>query len=198
MTTNDSKAAENLEKSAKELMPLGVLEAEPVALAPKMAPKPKHTPGSRPLAKRKWEQVAELVAYEAHTFAEAYAKVYGGEAKKVRANAARLKREHPEIMERVEFLDREVKEEAMLHRGTTFAKTINKLNDIMEAMDNKKSNPRAAAVMISAAGLILKATGQDGAAQTTVEETVSESETKEILPGLMASLKRVVTRRRTE
>ena len=78
-----------------------------------------------------------------------------------KAAASRLRREHPEIDARIAFLDRELKEEVMLRRGSVFAKTINEVQGVVEAMSKQRSNPKAASVLVSAAGLILKATGNE-------------------------------------
>ena len=49
----------------------------------------------------------------------------------------------------------------MLRKGSVFAKTINQVQGVVEAMSKQRSNPKAASVLVSAAGLILKATGNE-------------------------------------
>lgn len=178
MIANDSKSgaegADGVIQAGKELAPLfQFASTQPIAAEPKpIAAKRGPEPGSSPLANANHERFCQLVAYGdgtggAYSFYEAYQEAFKkGTVSKMtkasaRANASRLRRDHPEIDERIAFLDRELKEEVMLRKGSVFAKTINQVQGVVEAMSKQRSNPKAASVLVSAAGLILKATGND-------------------------------------
>lgn len=178
MIANDNNkggnGAEDVIKAGKELAPLfQFAQSQPIAAEPKpMLAKKGPLPGSEPLKNERHERFCQLVAYgdgegRAYSFYQAYQEAFkkgafsNMSASSARANASRLRRDHPEIDERIAFLDRELKEEVMLRRGSVFAKTINQVQGVVEAMSKQRSNPKAASVLVSAAGLILKATGNE-------------------------------------
>lgn len=182
MIANDNNkggnGAEDVIKAGQELAPLfQFAETQPVAAEPKPTPAKKGPrPGSEPLRNERHERFCQLVAYgdgEGGTYPlyEAYRRAFGKGAgmtkASARANASRLRRDHPEIDERIAFLDRELKDEVMLRRGSVFARTINQVQGVVEAMSKQRSNPKAASVLVSAAGLILKATGNEQPEATT-------------------------------
>ena len=158
-------------------------------------------PGSEPLRNERHERFCQLCAYgdaqgRSYAFYQAYREAFrrgAGEGMadaSARANAARLRRDHPEIDERIAFLDRELKEEVMLRKGSVFAKTINQVQGVVEAMSKQRSNPKAASVLVSAAGLILKATGNEQPEQKT-ETTIAIAQ-QDGLGTLKAALAKVV------
>lgn len=172
----DANNADEVLKDGQQMLPLGSLVvAKPIAAQPlfeKIGADGNADEGAEPLANQRHENFCQLMAYgdaegrHYHAY-EAYQEAFkDGVVSNLsnataRANASRLRREHPEIDKRIAFLDREIKRETMMHRGAVFAKTINNVNDVMEAMMKQKSNPKAAAVLINAANLILKATGNE-------------------------------------
>ena len=178
MIANDNNkggnGAEDVIKAGKELAPLfQFAQSQPIASEPKpMLAKKGPLPGSEPLKNERHERFCQLVAYGdgeggTYSFYQAYQEAFkkgplsNMSTSSARANASRLRRDHPEIDERIAFLDRELKEEVMLRRGSVFAKTINQVQGVVEAMSKQRSNPKAASVLVSAAGLILKATGNE-------------------------------------
>ena len=178
MITNDSKSggneADEVIKAGEGLAPLFEFgKSQPIAKEPKpLTAGREPQPGSKPLKNTNHERFCQLMAYGdgaggTYTFYQAYQEAFKkGEVSDMskaaaRANSSRLRREHPEIDERIAFLDRELKDEVMLRKGSVFAKTINRVQDVIEAMNKQKNNPKAASVLISAAGLILKATGNE-------------------------------------
>ena len=178
MIANDNNkggnGAEDVIKAGKELAPLfQFAQSQPIAAEPKpMLVKKGPLPGSEPLKNERHERFCQLVAYGdgeggTYSFYQAYQEAFkkgplsNMSTSSARANASRLRRDHPEIDERIAFLDRELKEEVMLRRGSVFAKTINQVQGVVEAMSKQRSNPKAASVLVSAAGLILKATGNE-------------------------------------
>lgn len=157
--------------------------------------------GSEPLENRRHEQFAQMVAYEGSTFTYAYQSVFGGKIDSARANAARLKRQHPEVAERIAFLDGEIKAESMMHRGATFARTVNDVSSVLASMMAQRSDPKAAAVALKASEILLKATGNDAPGTvTTVEETREElgAGGTSALEGIRAALSKVRLTVRTE
>ena len=178
MIANDNNkggnGAEDVIKAGKELAPLfQFAQTQPIAAEPKpMLAKKGPQPGSEPLKNERHERFCQLVAYGdgeggTYSFYQAYQEAFkkgplsNMSTSSARANASRLRRDHPEIDERIAFLDRELKEEVMLRRGSVFAKTINQVQGVVDAMSRQRSNPKAASVLVSAAGLILKATGNE-------------------------------------
>lgn len=178
MIANDNNkggnGAEGVVKAGKELAPLfQFAQTQPIAAEPKpILAKKGPQPGSEPLKNERHERFCQLVAYGdgeggTYSFYQAYQLAFkkgplsNMSTSSARANASRLRRDHPEIDERIAFLDRELKEEVMLRRGSVFAKTINQVQGVVEAMSKQRSNPKAASVLVSAAGLILKATGNE-------------------------------------
>lgn len=189
----------------RAIQPLLPVANTDVARAP-LFPKPSASQaGAEPLENRKHERFAQLVAYEGHTFTYAYQEVFGGKLDSARANAARLKRTHPEVAARIAFLDAEIKAESMLHRGATFARTVNDVSSVLSSMLKQKSDPKASAVALKAAEILLKATGNDAPATvTTVEETREEvgaggaGGADAALAGIRAVLSKVRRTTRTE
>ena len=178
MIANDNNkggnGTEDVIKAGKELAPLfQFAQTQPIAAEPKpILAKKGPQSGSEPLKNERHERFCQLVAYGdgdggTYSFYEAYQEAFkkgplsNMSTSSARANASRLRRDHPEIDERIAFLDRELKEEVMLRRGSVFAKTINQVQGVVEAMSKQRSNPKAASVLVSAAGLILKATGNE-------------------------------------
>lgn len=181
MIANDNNkggnGAEDVIKAGKELAPLfQFAQTQPIAAEPKRITTggavESGRAGSEPLKNERHERFCQLVAYGdgeggTYSFYQAYQEAFKKgllskmSASSARANASRLRRDHPEIDERIAFLDRELKEEVMLRRGSVFAKTINQVQGVVEAMSKQRSNPKAASVLVSAAGLILKATGNE-------------------------------------
>lgn len=178
MIANDNNksgnGAEDVIKAGKELAPLfQFAQSQPIAAEPKPTlVKKGPLPGSEPLKNERHERFCQLIAYGdgeggTYSFYQAYQEAFkkgplsNMSTSSARANASRLRRDHPEIDERIAFLDRELKEEVMLRRGSVFAKTINQVQGVVEAMSKQRSNPKAASVLVSAAGLILKATGNE-------------------------------------
>lgn len=205
MIANDSKEGKNLEKAALEMLPLGIPESVPRAQGPIIKKKDPRELGALPLKNAKHERFCMLVAYPrgdfaVRTLAEAYMEAYPGTDKaSARANASRLKKSHPEIVARIEYLSKEMREEIMLSKGSVFAQTINRVGDIFDAMSRRKSDPKCATVALNAANLLLKATGVEAPATTTVEETVEGSQSSaSVSEGLLQNLKRVVRIKRTE
>lgn len=206
MIADDSKNADSVKKAAEELLPLGIPGAIPVAKAPD-GPIIKRTDpkelGALPLKNRKHEAFCMLVAYPRgdftiRTFAEAYQEAFPGTGiNSARANASRLKKNHPEIVARIAFLSKEMREEILLSKGAVFANTVNGVADVFNAMQRRKSDPRCASVALNAANLLLKATGVDAPQTQTVEETVEAESAKSVNEGLLQSLKRVVRVKRT-
>lgn len=189
MIANDSKSggneAEEVIQAGKDLAPLFAFgQTQPIAAEPKpLFPKSGPQPGSEPLKNERHERFCQLVAYgdgegRAYSFYQAYQEAFKKGTvsdmsnASARANASRLRRDHPEIDERIAFLDRELKDEVMIRKGSVFATTINKVQGVIEAMSKQKSNPKAASVLVSAAGLILKATGNEAPAEKT-ETTIA-------------------------
>ena len=183
MITNDNKSGGNEAKeviqAGKDLAPLFAFgQTQPIAADPKPLITKKTSAGSEPLKNERHERFCQLVAYGdgeggTYSFYQAYQEAFkkgplsNMSTSSARANASRLRREHPEIDERIAFLDRELKEEVMLRKGSVFAKTINQVQGVVEAMSKQRSNPKAASVLVSAAGLILKATGNEQPEQKT-------------------------------
>lgn len=209
MITNDNKNGENdaeeVIKEGKSLAPLFDFAAQnPIAMGPKSAiTKAAPDPYSLPLKNARHEKFCQLCAYgsdtgKAYSFWEAYTLAFYKEGQpamtraSARANASRLRRDHPEIDKRIAFLDRELKEETMLHRGSTFARTINQVSGVVEAMSRQKSNPKAASVLVSAAALILKATGNEAPpTKTEIEAQVIQSDgLGAVRAGLMKVMKK--------
>ena len=209
MIANDNNdkgnGAEEVIKAGREIAPLFDYAAQnPIAMGPKSAIEKKSPdPASVPLANKKHEKFCELCAYgsetgKAYSFWEASTLAFFKEgqpamtAASARANASRLRRDHPEIDKRISFLDRELKEETMLHRGSTFARTINQVSGVVEAMSRQKSNPKAASVLVSAAALILKATGNEAPpTKTEIEAQVIQSDgLGAVRAGLMKVMKK--------
>lgn len=154
--------------------------------------------GSEPLENRKHERFCQLVAYDGHSFTAAYQEVFGGQINSARANAARLKRTHPEVQERIAFLDGEIKAESMMHRGATFARTVNDVSSVLASMMAQKSDPKAAAVALKASEILLRATGNEAPGTvTTVEETREElgsgAGALEGIRAVLAKVRRTVT-----
>lgn len=189
----DAGASEVVEKG-RAIQPLLPVAATDVARAP-LFQKAVRRDGDEPLQNRRHERFAQLVAYEGRSFTDAYLEVFGGARDSARANAARLKRTHPEVAARVSFLDGEIKAESMLHRGATFARTVNDVSSVLASMMAQKSDPKASAVALKAAEILLRATGNEspGTTTTTVEETreVSGACGDEALAGIRASLAKV-------
>jgi hypothetical protein len=206
MIANDSNggadSAKEVIQAGKDLAPLFAFgETQPIAAEPKPIIAKKAQPGSEPLKNERHERFCQLVAYGdgeggAYSFYEAYQEAFKKgtistmTTSSARANASRLRRDHPEIDARIAFLDRELKEEVMLRRGSVFAKTINQVQGVVEAMARQKSNPKAASVLVSAAGLILKATGNEAPEQKT-ETTIAIAQ-QDGLGTLKAALAKVV------
>lgn len=210
MIANDNKEGANGANEADEVIQAGkdvaplfdFARTQPIAAAPK-PPVADTQKGSEPLKNERHERFCQLVAYGdgeggTYSFYEAYQEAFKKGAvsdmskASARANASRLRRDHPEIDERIAFLDRELKDEVMIRKGSVFAKTINKVQGVIEAMSKQKSNPKAASVLVSAAGLILKATGNEAPAEKT-ETTIAIAQ-QDGLGTLKAALAKVVTR----
>ena len=209
MITNDNNKGENdaaeVIEAGKSLSPLFDYGAtQPIAKDPKpLAARKEPEPGSEPLKNANHERFCQLVAYgdaegNAYTFYQAYQEAFKKGAfsemtkASARANASRLRRENPEIDQRIAFLDKELKNEVMLRKGSVFAKTINEVQGVVEAMSRQRSNPKAASVLVSAAGLILKATGNEQPEQKT--ETNIALVEQDGFGNLKAALARVVKR----
>lgn len=204
MIANDNKdGADEVIDAGKSIAPLFEFGAtQPIAADPKpIIARNGPQPGSEPLKNERHERFCQLVAYgdgegRAYSFYQAYQEAFKKgvvsdmPAASARANASRLRRDHPEIDERIAFLDRELKEEVMLRKGSVFAKTINQVQGVVEAMSRQKSNPKAASVLVSAAGLILKATGNEAPAEKT-ETTIAIAQ-QDGLGTLKAALAKVV------
>ena len=205
MIANDSKDRENganeVIDAGKALAPLFEFgRTQPIAAEPKsVIPRQGPQPGSEPLKNERHERFCQLVVYGdgeggTYSFYHAYQEAFkkGAVSKMTtacaRANASRLRRDHPEIDERIAFLDRELKDEVMLRKGSVFAKTINQVQGVVEAMSKQRSNPKAASVLVSAAGLILKATGNE---PQKTETTIAMAE-QDGLGTLKAALAKVV------
>lgn len=157
-------------KAGRSIQPMPPAQATDVARAPLFGNRGPRE-GIEPLANRRHERFCQLVAYEQRSFTDAYEAVFGGAKDSARANAARLKRTHPEVVARIAFLDGEIKAEAMIHRGATFCDTVNDVSGVLKSMMAQKRDPRAAAVALKAAEILLKATGNDAPGTvTTVEE----------------------------
>ena len=209
MIANDNNkggnGADGVIQAGKELAPLfQFAQTQPIAAEPKpILAKKGPQPGSEPLKNERHERFCQLVAYgdgegRAYAFYEAYQAAFKkGPLSKMstssaRANASRLRRDHPEIDERIAFLDRELKEEVMLRRGSVFAKTINQVQGVVEAMSKQRSNPKAASVLVSAAGLILKATGNEQPEAKTETSAAALISKDDGLGTLRAALVKVV------
>lgn len=200
---NGANGADEVIQAGKDVAPLFEFgRTQPIAAAPKpLAASRGPEPGSEPLKNERHERFCQLVAYGdgvggTYAFYQAYQEAFKKGSvsdmpnSSARANASRLRREHPEIDERIAFLDRELKDEVMIRRGSVFVQTINKVQGVIEAMSKQKSNPKAASVLVSAAGLILKATGNEAPPEKT-ETTIAIAQ-QDGLGTLKAALAKVV------
>lgn len=193
MITNDNKRLVNnpnkaeLEQGAANIAPLWDFgAADPIAKEPSRSslfPESQPNQAALPLENPQHERFCQLCAYGEgdgirYKFFQAYKIAFDKKNKKMtdasaRANSSRLRADHPEIDQRIAYLDKQLREEVMLQRGATFARTLNKVSDVVEAMSKQKSNPRAASVLVSAASLILKATGTEEPPKTTLTAQMS-------------------------
>ena len=173
--------ADEVVKEGKELSPLFDYGAtNPVAMAPTASlVKGKPDEASVPLKNPKHEHFCQLMAYAddmgRHRSAyEAYMIAFRKDGETMepataRVNASRLRKTHPEVDARITFLDQELKQETMLHKGAIFAETINEVAGVMRAMSHQRNDPKAANTLVNAAKLLIDATGNAAPTRTETE-----------------------------
>lgn len=197
---NPTKELETQMKAVKKVQPL--FELPPVDhLMPtdsvQLFPKKRAEPGAKPLKNRKREAFCEALTGWGGSGKrienyKAYEIAYGKTGATARSESTHLLA-IPEVKERVEYLERKVAE-AKHHDYLAAQQSFDEFR--LGLVEKAKSNSKLAPLALAAARDFERAHGLDAAAPekttTTVEESAEVTKKAEVLPGLIASLKRVV------
>lgn len=198
MITIDNKTEQEQRAEVKNAEPLFTMPAvEHLMPTDDVFPKEKCEDGSKPLRNRKREAFCTALTgwggdgkrienYRAYEIA------FGNGGASARANSTRLLA-IPEVKARVEYLSRKV-EEAKHHDYLAAQQSFDEFR--LGVVERAKVNPKLVPMALVAARDFEKAHGLDASAPgkttTTVEESAEVTRKAEVLPGLIASLKRVV------
>lgn len=197
---NPTKELETQMKAVKQVQPL--FELPPVDhLMPtdsvQLFPKKRAEPGAKPLKNRKREAFCEALTGWGGSGKrienyKAYEIAYGKTGATARSESTHLLA-IPEVKERVEYLERKVAE-AKHHDYLAAQQSFDEFR--LGLVEKAKSNSKLAPLALVAARDFEKAHGLEatapGKTTTTVEESAEVTKKAEVLPGLIASLKRVV------
>lgn len=198
---NPTKELGTQMKAAKKIQPLFELPAVDHLMptdSMQLFPKKRTEPGAKPLKNRKREAFCEaLTGWGASGKRienyRAYEIAYGKTGATARSESTHLLA-IPEVKERVEYLERKVAE-AKHHDYLAAQQSFDEFR--LGLVEKAKANSKLAPLALVAARDFEKAHGLDqGTAKntttTTVEESAEVTKKTEVLPGLIASLKRVV------
>lgn len=197
MIANDNKTMQEQLSEVKNAEPLFTMPAVGHLMpTDDVFPKEKCEDGSKPLKNRKREAFCEALTgwggdgKRIENF-RAY-EIAFGKSVGARANSTRLLA-IPDVRARVEYLSRKVAE-AKHHDYLAAQQSFDEFR--LGVVERAKKNPKLVPMALVAARDFEKAHGLEAAAPgkttTTVEESAEVTKKTEVLPGLIASLKRVV------
>lgn len=192
----------NLPAEAAKIDPLG-MKMEVSHLLPSatgtLFPKGTTEAGAKPLENKKQEAFAVALTGwggdgKRITNCKAYEIAYGKGGSTARSESTRLLA-RPEVKARVEYLEKRVAE-AKRHDYLAAQQDIDEFR--LQVVERAKKNPKLVPIALIAARDFEKAHGLEQTAGAAISEETEIAESREVLPGILATIRKVVKRTRKE